>query len=62
MKEYKKIEDKWATALKEIPPKKVTVDAEILYSGDNMRPEKFKVKYSINGEFGSKVFRNKLKE
>ena len=62
LKEYKKIEDKWATALKEIPPKKVTVDAEILYSGDNMRPEKFKVRYTIDGEFGSKVFRNKLKE
>ncbi|MFI8716237.1 DNA/RNA non-specific endonuclease, partial [Brevibacillus brevis] len=37
-KKYKKIENKWAAALKEEPPKKVTVDVEIVYSGNNMRP------------------------
>ncbi|MED4534008.1 T7SS effector LXG polymorphic toxin [Metabacillus fastidiosus] len=49
LKQYKKIEDEWAAALKETPPKKVTVDVEIIYSSNNMRPEKFKVRYTIDG-------------
>ena len=53
LKQYKKIEDEWAAALKEVPPKKVTVDVDIIYSENNMRPEKFKVRYTIDGEFGS---------
>ncbi len=49
LKQYKKIEEEWAAALKETPPKKVTVDVEIIYSGDNVRPDKFKVRYTIDG-------------
>ncbi|MGG3925304.1 T7SS effector LXG polymorphic toxin [Metabacillus fastidiosus] len=49
LKQYKKIEDEWAAALKETPPKKVTVDVKIIYSSNNMRPEKFKVRYTIDG-------------
>ncbi|MDV7765474.1 T7SS effector LXG polymorphic toxin [Peribacillus sp. CSMR9] len=43
LKQYKKIEEEWAVALKETPPKKVTVNVDIIYSGSDMRPEKFKV-------------------
>ncbi|WP_243735367.1 DNA/RNA non-specific endonuclease, partial [Paenibacillus turpanensis] len=58
LKQYKKIEDKWAAALNETPPKKVTVDVEIVYSKDNMRPEKFIVNYTIDGKPGSKELEN----
>ena len=58
LKQYKKVEDKWAAALKETPPKKVTVDVEIKYDGDNMRPDKFKVKYTIDGMSDSIDFKN----
>ncbi|MFJ7744773.1 T7SS effector LXG polymorphic toxin [Peribacillus sp. NPDC097295] len=58
LKQYKKIEDMWAAALKEIPPKKVTVDVEIIYSSNDMRPDRFKVRYTIDGEFGSESFKN----
>ncbi|WP_336047110.1 DNA/RNA non-specific endonuclease [Solibacillus ferritrahens] len=58
LKQYKKIEEKWAAALKETPPKKVTVDIEIIYSGENMRPDKFIVNYFIDGKQGSKELKN----
>ncbi|KGR82261.1 hypothetical protein CD32_23600 [Lysinibacillus odysseyi 34hs-1 = NBRC 100172] len=58
LKQYKKIEDKWAAALKETPPKKVTVDVEIIYSGKDMRPDKFIVNYFIDGKPGSKELQN----
>ncbi|MCM3675362.1 T7SS effector LXG polymorphic toxin [Peribacillus simplex] len=58
LKQYKKIEYKWAAALKEIPPKTVTVDVNIIYSGNDMRPEKFIVRYTIDGKAGSAVLRN----
>lgn len=57
-KQYKKIENQWAAALNETPPKKVTVDVEIVYSEDNMRPEKFVVNYTIDGKPGFKEFVN----
>ncbi|GEC93729.1 DNA/RNA non-specific endonuclease [Brevibacillus brevis] len=57
-KKYKKIENKWAAALKEEPPKKVTVDVEIVYSGNNMRPDKFIVNYTIDGKAASAKFKN----
>ena len=58
LKQYKKIEDGWAAALKETPPKEVTVDVEVIYSGNDMRPEKFKVKYTIDGEWNEEVLLN----
>lgn len=58
LKLYKKIEYKWAAALKEIPPKTVTVDIDIIYSGNNVRPEKFIVKYTVDGESFSEVLLN----
>lgn len=47
LKEYKKIEEEWAAALKETPPKEVTVAVDIIYSGNDMRPDKFIVNYFI---------------
>ena len=58
LKQYKKVEDEWAIALKkETPPKKVTVDVE-MFTLQDMRPEKFLVNYTIDGEWGFKVFKN----
>ncbi|WP_234396952.1 DNA/RNA non-specific endonuclease [Bacillus massiliglaciei] len=47
LKQYKKIEDEWAAALKETPPKEVTINLQVIYSRDNVRPEKFLVKYKL---------------
>lgn len=58
LKQYKKIEDEWAIALKETPPKKVTVDVEIIYSRNDMRPKEFIVNYTIDGEWGFEVLKN----
>ncbi|MCM3317445.1 DNA/RNA non-specific endonuclease [Rummeliibacillus stabekisii] len=58
LKQYKKIENEWAAALKETPPKEVTVDVEVIYSGKDMRPEKFSVKYTIDGEAFSETLIN----
>lgn len=45
------METEWANALKETPPKKVTVQINPTYSGDSMRPDSFLVEYVIEGEF-----------
>ncbi|MCK1983220.1 MULTISPECIES: T7SS effector LXG polymorphic toxin [Peribacillus] len=58
LKQYKKIEYEWAAALKETPPKEVTINLEVIYSGNNTRPEKFLVKYTIDGESFSEVLLN----
>ncbi|MEC2077205.1 DNA/RNA non-specific endonuclease [Metabacillus fastidiosus] len=58
MKQYKKIEDEWAAALEETPSKKVTVDVEIVYAENDMRPKKFIVNYFIDGKSGSEVLIN----
>ncbi|GEL05963.1 hypothetical protein HNQ42_002198 [Rummeliibacillus stabekisii] len=58
LKQYKKIENEWAAALKETPPKEVTVNVEVIYSGKDMRPEKFSVKYTIDGEAFSETLIN----
>lgn len=57
-KQYKKIENKWAAALNEKPPKKVTATVDVIYSEKDMRPDKFLVKYTIDGKPGSAVFKN----
>lgn len=44
------MEVEWASALREIPPRKVTVNIEPKYKGDSLRPEKFKVTYQIEGD------------
>lgn len=51
LKQYKKIEEEWATALKETPPKEVKVNVEIKYEGNNKRPSEFIVEYEIDGRY-----------
>ena len=51
LKQYKKIEEEWAVALKEIPPKNVKVNVEIKYDGNNIRPSEFIVEYEIDGRY-----------
>ncbi|EJQ11816.1 WXG100 family type VII secretion target [Bacillus cereus BAG3X2-1] len=58
LKKYKKVEDKWAAALKEKPPKEVTVKVDIIYSGNDIRPDKFIVNYTIDGKPGNAKFKN----
>ncbi|WP_379150886.1 DNA/RNA non-specific endonuclease [Paenibacillus sp. sgz5001063] len=57
-KQFKKIENMWAAALNAKPPKKVTVDIEMIYSEEGVRPDKFIVKYTIDGKPGINVFEN----
>lgn len=45
------METEWAKALKEIPPKKVAVSIEPIYSKNSMRPDSFMVEYEIEGQF-----------
>ncbi|MBQ8741198.1 MAG: DNA/RNA non-specific endonuclease [Clostridia bacterium] len=47
MSKYKKIENQWARAIKN--GQKVSVDIEVKYDGDSMRPVGFIVKYTIDG-------------
>ncbi|WP_256984963.1 DNA/RNA non-specific endonuclease, partial [Paenibacillus taichungensis] len=44
------METDWVNALKEVPPKKVTVKIEPIYSGKSMRPDAFEVVYEIEGK------------
>ncbi len=48
--EWYKMETEWANALKEIPPKKVSVKIKPIYSGPSLRPDSFKVVYVIEGK------------
>lgn len=45
------METEWANALKELPPKKVSVSIEPIYSNNSMRPDSFMVEYEIEGQF-----------
>ncbi|UTH01253.1 DNA/RNA non-specific endonuclease [Macrococcoides canis] len=52
-------EEAWAKALKAEPPKKVQIKIEPIYSGDSLRPDRFKVHYTIGDE---KHFKNIVNE
>ncbi|WP_234705729.1 DNA/RNA non-specific endonuclease [Bacillus mycoides] len=58
LKQYKKIEEEGAVALKAEPPKEVKVNVDIIYSGSDMRPDKFKVLYTIDGKRNLRVLEN----
>ncbi|MBK1985940.1 DNA/RNA non-specific endonuclease, partial [Listeria ivanovii] len=47
--EWYSMEQEWASALKENPPRKVTVKIEPQYLGTSLRPDAFRVSYSIEG-------------
>ena len=44
------METEWANALKETPPRKVSVKIESIYLGDSLRPDLFEVVYVIEGK------------
>ena len=46
---YKKMENAWASALEE--GKDVTVEVDVIYTDDDMRPDEFDVEYTIDGEY-----------
>lgn len=48
--EWFNMEKDWAKALKETPPKKVTVNIEPIYSGKSLRPDSFDITYKIEGK------------
>lgn len=48
LSQYKKLENKWAKAIKE--GKEVTVKVNIKYAGEGLRPVQFDVEYTIKGE------------
>jgi len=48
--EWFKMEQQWAKALSEIPPKKVSLQIVPLYEGDSLRPVKFNILYKIEGK------------
>ena len=45
------METEWAKALKEVPPKKVSINIEPIYSNNSMRPDSFMIEYEIEGQF-----------
>ena len=53
LSKYKKLENQWEEALNDTPPKKVTVNVDIQYVGDDLRPSKFIVRYIIDGKASS---------
>ena len=55
------MEQEWASALKEVPPRKVTVDIKPVYSGKSLRPDSFKVKYQMGDDIPvTKVIKNQI--
>ncbi|OUB97674.1 DNA/RNA non-specific endonuclease [Bacillus cereus] len=59
--EWYKMETVWANALKEVPPKKVSVKIEPVYIGDSLRPSYFEIVYKIEGKrLVKKTIKNQL--
>ncbi|HDR7325627.1 DNA/RNA non-specific endonuclease [Bacillus cereus group sp. N18] len=48
--EWYKMETEWTNALKEIPPKKVSVKIKPVFVGTSLRPDSYKVVYEIEGK------------
>lgn len=56
LSQYKKTENQWAKAISE--GKEVTVNVDIKYDGDGLRPIEFNVEYTIDGDFFSQSILN----
>lgn len=56
LSQYKKIEEKWASALKQ--GKEVKVNVNIHYDGARMRPSEFKIEYDIDGQLYDALIKN----
>ena len=58
--EWKKLENDWAEALKEVPPRDVKVKITPIYQGDSQRPVLFRVQYKIGDDkWEERKLRNK---
>ena len=58
--QWYKMETEWANAIKETPPRKVSVKIESIYLGDSLRPDSFEVVYVIEGKgILKKLIKNK---
>ena len=57
---WKSMENEWARALSSEPTKTVTMDIDPVYKGENKRPDRFVVKYTIDGEPHKSIFRDRL--
>ncbi|WP_255387559.1 DNA/RNA non-specific endonuclease [Listeria sp. ILCC792] len=59
--EWYSMEQMWAKALKETPPRKVSVKISPKYTGSSLRPDKFEVIYEIEGKgIFDKIIKNQL--
>ena len=56
---WKKMENRWAKALKSKPPKEVEVNISPIYEGNSKRPSKFEVEYFIDGNRKRSLMDNK---
>ena len=56
LSQYKKIENQWANAIND--GKEVTVNVNIKYDADGLRPTEFNVEYTIDGKYYSKDILN----
>ncbi|MCX2769717.1 DNA/RNA non-specific endonuclease [Pseudoalteromonas sp. B530] len=56
---WKRMENKWAEALKETPPKEVDVNINAIYEENSKRPVAFDVTYIIDGKKKTLTFLNK---
>jgi hypothetical protein len=56
LSKYKKLENQWASALKD--GKKVSVNVKVNYKDNDSRPKSFEVKYSIDGSIKKIVLKN----
>lgn len=58
--EWYKMENEWANALNEIPPKKRSVKIKPVFIGTSLRPDLYKVFYEIEGKgIFKKIIENK---
>src|SRR5699024_6757828 len=53
--EWYKMEQTWVNALREEPPRTVSVKVTPVYPESSLRPDKFKVKYKVEGKEIEKV-------
>ncbi|SNB82803.1 Putative ribonuclease YeeF [Kingella negevensis] len=56
LSDYKILENEWAGAL--MKNKRVTVNVDVIYKGNNLIPDSFKVRYTIDGNFFIKEIEN----
>jgi hypothetical protein len=56
--QWRKMENKWARALKETPPKNVDIKIKPVYTGNSKRPSEYRVEYTIDHIVTKEKFNN----